>query len=169
MKKNLSRSSIGLAKFVVKHGGTFQNWCDSKKSTWSMFNRVKPGERSPNGRHPVGTFHHLPDPPGSKCSWTAILFVSVWCHACIHTFKMVDTHSEIPYIRSDWWARLALVTANPLGPRNIPQTNSNTGTRAHLSNHNTHTRIFAKIYMHSPFLVQRMFHKHAQKRTPVSG
>ena len=38
----------------------------------------------------------------------------------LHTFKMVDTHSEIPYIRSDW---LPLLTGNPMGARHIPQTN----------------------------------------------
>ena len=70
---------------------TFKMGGDSWKST---FNCAKPGERSQNGRLPVGTFHHLPDPALAKMLLDVhSLQVCVVPYHATRWYKMVDTHT----------------------------------------------------------------------------
>ena len=62
---------------------TFKMGGDSWKST---FNCAKPGERSQNGRLPVGTFDHLPDPALAKM----LLDVHSLCGSWYHTMVPYD-------------------------------------------------------------------------------
>ena len=71
---------------------TFKMGGDSWKST---FNCAKPGERSQNGRLPVGTFHHLPDPALAKMLLDVhSLQVCVVPYHATRWYKMVDTHTD---------------------------------------------------------------------------